>query len=192
MTGPDGLELHTVSRDAVGLEVSPVLALDMTRPLADLRFSGVASSPVGPAGAALRLALDTGAALLASEQLGWRSGVSTPRWLTSSSASSSAARSAPTRRSSIGWPICGWRSARPPRRPGTPRTPALEAMKTRHRRGHRAGLLQRRRRARRRGVRTAARRYRDDLGVSGAPVSQSGQERPVGARHRLSASGPIG
>jgi alkylation response protein AidB-like acyl-CoA dehydrogenase len=70
VTGPAGLELHTVSRDAAGLEVSPVLALDMTRPLADVRFSGVASSRVGPAEAALRVALETGAALLASEQLG--------------------------------------------------------------------------------------------------------------------------
>ena len=40
VTGPGGLELHTVSRGAAGLEVSPVLAFDMTRPLADLRFLG--------------------------------------------------------------------------------------------------------------------------------------------------------
>jgi alkylation response protein AidB-like acyl-CoA dehydrogenase len=70
VTGPDGLELHTVARGAAGLEVSPLLALDMTRPLADLRFSGVASSRVGPAEAALQVALETSAALLASEQLG--------------------------------------------------------------------------------------------------------------------------
>ena len=70
VTGPDGLELHTVSRDAVGLEVSPLLALDMTRPLADLVFSRVASTRIGRAEPALRVALDTGAALLASEQLG--------------------------------------------------------------------------------------------------------------------------
>jgi alkylation response protein AidB-like acyl-CoA dehydrogenase len=70
VTGPDGLELHTVSRGAAGLEVSPLLVLDMTRPLADLRLSGVTSSHVGPADAALRAALNTGAALLASEQLG--------------------------------------------------------------------------------------------------------------------------
>ena len=40
VTGLHGLELHTVSRGAAGLEVSPVLAFDMTRPLADLRFLG--------------------------------------------------------------------------------------------------------------------------------------------------------
>jgi alkylation response protein AidB-like acyl-CoA dehydrogenase len=71
--GPGGLELHTVCRDTAGVEVTPVLALDMTRPLADVRFSGAASSPVGPAQkaeAALAAALETGAALLASEQLG--------------------------------------------------------------------------------------------------------------------------
>ena len=47
-----------------------MLALDMTRPLADVRFSGAASSPVGSGQAALSAALQTGAALLASEQLG--------------------------------------------------------------------------------------------------------------------------
>ena len=70
--GPDGLELHTVSRDAAGVDVSPVLTLDMTRPLATVEFSSAASSRVGaaPAEAAVRAALETGAALLASEQLG--------------------------------------------------------------------------------------------------------------------------
>jgi alkylation response protein AidB-like acyl-CoA dehydrogenase len=70
--GPDGLELHTVARDATGVDISPVLALDMTRPLANLEFSATPSSRVGtgPAEAAVRAALDTGAALLASEQLG--------------------------------------------------------------------------------------------------------------------------
>ena len=42
----------------------------MTRPLANVRFSGAASSRVGPARAAVAAALETGAALLASEQLG--------------------------------------------------------------------------------------------------------------------------
>jgi alkylation response protein AidB-like acyl-CoA dehydrogenase len=72
VAGPDGLELHTVSRDAAGVEVSPVLTLDMTRPLGNIEFSGAASSRVGTesAGAAVTAALETGAALLASEQLG--------------------------------------------------------------------------------------------------------------------------
>jgi alkylation response protein AidB-like acyl-CoA dehydrogenase len=66
----DGLELHTVPRTAAGVEVSAPAALDMTRPLANVRFSGAASSPVGPAEGPIAEALDTGAALLASEQLG--------------------------------------------------------------------------------------------------------------------------
>jgi alkylation response protein AidB-like acyl-CoA dehydrogenase len=72
VAGPDGLELHTVSRTAAGVEVSPLLALDMTRPLADVRFSGAESSRVDtrPAAAAVAETLETGAALLASEQLG--------------------------------------------------------------------------------------------------------------------------
>jgi alkylation response protein AidB-like acyl-CoA dehydrogenase len=72
VTGPDGLELHTVARDAAGVDVSPLLTLDMTRSLANVEFSGAASSRVGtgPAGAAVTTALQTAAALLASEQLG--------------------------------------------------------------------------------------------------------------------------
>jgi alkylation response protein AidB-like acyl-CoA dehydrogenase len=70
VAGPGGLELHTVSRAAAGVEISPLLALDMTRPLATVRFSDTASSRVGPADDAVAEALRTGAALLASEQLG--------------------------------------------------------------------------------------------------------------------------
>jgi alkylation response protein AidB-like acyl-CoA dehydrogenase len=68
--GPGGVELHTVAPTAPGVEVTPILALDMTRPLASIRFSDAASSRVGPADAAVAEALVTGAALLASEQLG--------------------------------------------------------------------------------------------------------------------------
>jgi len=70
VAGPDGLELHTVSTAAAGVEIAPLLALDMTRPLANVRFSAAASSPVGPADSAVADALQTAAALLASEQLG--------------------------------------------------------------------------------------------------------------------------
>ncbi|WP_156689601.1 acyl-CoA dehydrogenase family protein [Mycobacterium sp. Marseille-P9652] len=70
VAGAGGLELHTVAADGAGVEISPRVALDMTRPLADVSFSGAASARVGPAGAAIDEALETGAALLASEQLG--------------------------------------------------------------------------------------------------------------------------
>lgn len=72
VAGPDGVELHSVARDAAGVSVSPVLSLDMTRPLADVEFSGAASTRVGAASAdaAIAVAVETGAALLASEQLG--------------------------------------------------------------------------------------------------------------------------
>src|SRR3984885_5512945 len=70
VAGSDGLELHTVSRSAPGVQVSPLLALDMTRPLANVRFSAASSTHVGPADTAVAAALETGAALLASEQLG--------------------------------------------------------------------------------------------------------------------------
>ncbi len=72
VAGPEGLELHTVSRDTAGVQLSDVLTLDMTRPLGNIEFSQAASSRVGntSAEAALAAALQTGAALLASEQLG--------------------------------------------------------------------------------------------------------------------------
>ena len=70
VAGSDGLELHTVSRSAAEVEVSPVLAFDMTRSLADVRFSGAASTRVGPGADPVAAALQAGAALLASEQLG--------------------------------------------------------------------------------------------------------------------------
>lgn len=68
-----GLELHMVrSRDS-GVRVTPVVSLDMTRPVADIEFAGAASRRVVDADSgehAVRHALDLGAALLASEQLG--------------------------------------------------------------------------------------------------------------------------
>ncbi|RJL32712.1 acyl-CoA dehydrogenase family protein [Bailinhaonella thermotolerans] len=70
VAGDDGLELRTVARDAPGLTVTPVLALDMTRPLADVEFAGTPSARVGPGEDAVARALLAGAALLASEQVG--------------------------------------------------------------------------------------------------------------------------
>jgi alkylation response protein AidB-like acyl-CoA dehydrogenase len=70
VAGPEGLEIHTVSSAGPGVQVSPLLALDMTRPLANVRFSAASSSRIGPGDAAVAEALQTGAALLASEQLG--------------------------------------------------------------------------------------------------------------------------
>ncbi|GAB2999581.1 acyl-CoA dehydrogenase family protein [Mycobacterium bourgelatii] len=70
VAGPDGVELHTVACGAAGVDISPRLALDMTRPLADVQFSGASSTRVGSADGAVQAALQTGAALLASEQLG--------------------------------------------------------------------------------------------------------------------------
>ena len=134
VAGPDGLELHTVARDAAGVDVSPVLALDMTRPLANVEFSGavvVAGRLCG------RRCRDRGGAGdrcgAAGVRATWasRSGVSRPRLLMPSSASSSAGRSAPTRRSSTGSQICGSRSIRLRRLRGTPRTPAPDKTQTR-------------------------------------------------------------
>ncbi|WP_280481710.1 acyl-CoA dehydrogenase family protein [Nocardia cyriacigeorgica] len=70
-TGPEGLELHIVDRQACGLTVTPVPALDMTRPLADIFFGATPSTRVSAdAAEAVAEALRCGAALLASEQYG--------------------------------------------------------------------------------------------------------------------------
>ncbi len=68
-----GLELHAVVASEAGVAVQPVVSLDMTRQLADVELTGAASSRVATAASgdsAVRGALELGAALLASEQLG--------------------------------------------------------------------------------------------------------------------------
>jgi alkylation response protein AidB-like acyl-CoA dehydrogenase len=69
--GPDGPGLYEVAA-AAEVTVSRFTALDLTRPPADLRFDAAAGRrlPAADPAAALESALLTGAALLASEQLG--------------------------------------------------------------------------------------------------------------------------
>ncbi|MEX5709521.1 acyl-CoA dehydrogenase family protein [Parafrankia sp. FMc6] len=65
----DGLAVFAVDTTAAG--VTPVVSLDMTRQLADVTLAGVAGElMVRDAEPAIRRALEAGAALLASEQLG--------------------------------------------------------------------------------------------------------------------------
>lgn len=67
----DGDALAVYAVPAAEATVTPVVSFDMTRQLADVRFDGAAGEPVlADAGPALRRALLTGAALLASEQAG--------------------------------------------------------------------------------------------------------------------------
>ncbi|MFJ1708290.1 acyl-CoA dehydrogenase family protein [Kitasatospora sp. NPDC088346] len=71
--GPAGPALYAVEADAAGLGVARRTSLDLTRPLADITLDEVPGRRLaegGPAVAALRQALTTGAGLLASEQLG--------------------------------------------------------------------------------------------------------------------------
>ncbi|MDL4776452.1 acyl-CoA dehydrogenase family protein [Actinomadura xylanilytica] len=63
---PDGL----YAVDAAAAERTPVISLDMTRRLCDLTFSAAPARRVAGGTAAVEAALTTGAALLASEQLG--------------------------------------------------------------------------------------------------------------------------
>ncbi|MFD3925763.1 acyl-CoA dehydrogenase family protein [Streptomyces sp. NPDC058614] len=71
VTTPEGTALYAVlARDAV---VEPVSSLDMTRRLADVSLDGAAGElllPPESGAAAVRRGLETGAALLASEQVG--------------------------------------------------------------------------------------------------------------------------
>ncbi|HEV2784278.1 MAG TPA: acyl-CoA dehydrogenase family protein [Actinophytocola sp.] len=71
--GPDGPELHAVRLPDPAVTVTPVVSLDLTRPIADLTLSGATSERLagpGAAESAVDSALRTGAGLLASEQLG--------------------------------------------------------------------------------------------------------------------------
>ncbi|OAA27373.1 acyl-CoA dehydrogenase [Frankia sp. EI5c] len=64
-----GTAVYAVDATAAG--VTPVVSLDMTRQLADVTLGGVAGElVVGDGEPAIRRALETGAALLSSEQLG--------------------------------------------------------------------------------------------------------------------------
>lgn len=66
-----GVEIRAV--EASDAAVEPVVSLDMSRQIADVSFAGASSRVVVPLGAgeqAVRAALQAGAALLASEQLG--------------------------------------------------------------------------------------------------------------------------
>ncbi len=68
-----GPAIYVVDPNATGVQLDPVVALDLTRPLAGVRFDGALGRRLvgGPAAAAaLDSALTIGAALLASEQLG--------------------------------------------------------------------------------------------------------------------------
>jgi alkylation response protein AidB-like acyl-CoA dehydrogenase len=68
-----GVELHAVASAGEGVCVKPVVSMDMTRQLADIVLAGATPTQVAAAESgdtAVRDALDLGAALLASEQLG--------------------------------------------------------------------------------------------------------------------------
>ncbi|MGP3954188.1 acyl-CoA dehydrogenase family protein [Streptomyces sp. 7N604] len=71
--GTEGYGLYAVEAAAPGVTITPLVSLDLTRPVAEVALAGVrARRLAGPdaAEAAVRRALLTGAGLLASEQLG--------------------------------------------------------------------------------------------------------------------------
>lgn len=70
--GQGGIELHTVSHAADGVDVEAVTSLDMSRPVADVTLSGVESNRVDTADAAEALseARLAGMVVLAAEQVG--------------------------------------------------------------------------------------------------------------------------
>ncbi|MPZ83229.1 MAG: acyl-CoA dehydrogenase [Actinophytocola sp.] len=69
--GQDGARLHAVPVGQAGVTVTPVVSLDLTRPIADVSFDGATSTVLtGDAESAVDGALWTAAGLLASEQVG--------------------------------------------------------------------------------------------------------------------------
>jgi alkylation response protein AidB-like acyl-CoA dehydrogenase len=67
---PTATGLYAVDAGAEGVTRTPVVSLDLTRPLADVTFAGAAGRRLGGDETAVTTALAVGAALLASEQLG--------------------------------------------------------------------------------------------------------------------------
>ncbi|GAB7038798.1 MULTISPECIES: acyl-CoA dehydrogenase family protein [Catenuloplanes] len=67
---PAGGDLYEVAADGPGVTRTPVVSLDVTRPLVDVALSAAPGRRIGPARPALGAARTAGAALLASEQLG--------------------------------------------------------------------------------------------------------------------------
>jgi alkylation response protein AidB-like acyl-CoA dehydrogenase len=65
---PVGAEVHAVPVAQDGVTVTPVVSLDLTRPVADITLSGATSTNLGASG--VRDAVWSAAGLLASEQLG--------------------------------------------------------------------------------------------------------------------------
>ena len=69
--GSDGSRLHVVAADAPGVRIEAIAAFDMTRPLADVTLTSVVGTAVETdAETAVNSALQTGYAMLASEQVG--------------------------------------------------------------------------------------------------------------------------
>jgi len=71
--GPDGVALYAVDAARPGVDRTPLVTLDLTRPQATIRFSDAPARLVADSGEALRViehALQVGAALLAVEQVG--------------------------------------------------------------------------------------------------------------------------
>lgn len=69
--GRDGAQLHVVPVGQAGVIVTPVVSLDLTRPVADVSLDGATSTVLsGAAESAVDGALWTAAGLLASEQVG--------------------------------------------------------------------------------------------------------------------------
>lgn len=70
--GAQGIELYVLPTTSTGVTVTPVIGLDMSRPIADIEFDGASGGRVDTADAAgaVAVALRSGAALLASEQYG--------------------------------------------------------------------------------------------------------------------------
>ncbi|MDP9795607.1 alkylation response protein AidB-like acyl-CoA dehydrogenase [Catenuloplanes nepalensis] len=67
---PAGGDLYEVAAAGPGVTRTPVVSLDVTRPLVDLTLTAAPGRPIGPAPEAVDAAVTAGAALLASEQLG--------------------------------------------------------------------------------------------------------------------------
>jgi len=188
--GPDGPGLYLVDVDDSTARTRRRTSLDLTRPLADVTLDDAVGRRVAQgwrAEDALDTAIVTGAALLASEQVGLAQWCldTTVAYVKTRAAVRAAGRQLPGGQAPAGRAL-GLDRLGKGRRALRRRLPSGAQPRPSGRDRPCPGALLRGRRPRRRGMRAAARRHRLHLGASRAPLPQARQDLPA----RAGRSGP--
>lgn len=191
-TGSDGIGLYAVHADAPGVQRTPLVTMDLTRPQATVTLTGAPGRLLAGPDSAERVithALQVGAALLAVEQVGAAQHPLDLSVTMPSRGCSSAARSSLAVKHKLAEEACRPRAC--------PLGGLLRGVGARRRLRRRGTGYQRRAgdgiggsQQDRRRHHSGARRYRLHLGASGAPVLQTRRDRRRSAGQRRTAPQP--